>query len=254
MSVVAISCITFILIFSSSIIGLLVQRILPDSHLSDKSLDTLKASRGVVIFVAALTLGLLISAAKTSFDSKTDSIRLQSAKLVSLGRILNDFGPSAEDMRIPLRRYIEDQIDRMEKVFNKGASFDDVLKSVRIVSLRSIFSGLRPSNKEQEFLKSSALNLANETEELRWRVYEELGSHLQLPVFCVLIFWLMCIFFSLGIAAPMNYSIISGFVLSSLSMTGAIYLMLELDMPYNGLITVSIEPLKIALKVLNLTE
>jgi hypothetical protein len=52
----------------------------------------------------------------------------------------------------------------------------------------------------------------------------------------------------------MNYSIISGFVLSSLSMTGAIYLMLELDMPYNGLITVSIEPLTIALKVLNLTE
>jgi hypothetical protein len=61
----------------------------------------------------------------------------------------------------------------------------------------------------------------------------------------------MCIFFSLGIVAPLNYSVIAGFFLSSLSMTGAIFLMLELDRPYHGLITISSQPLKIALKVLN---
>lgn len=250
MSVVSMSIIVFCLIFGSSIVGIFVQKLLPDSHLSDQSKDILKASRGVVIGVAALTLGLLISAAKTSFDSKTDSLRLQSAKIITLSRILNDFGPEAEGVRIGVRNYIEDQIERVEKVFNQGVSADDVLKSARIVSLRSIISGLNPRTKGQDFLKSSALTLSNEIEELRWRVYEELGSHLQIPIFLVLVFWLMCIFFSLGIVAPWNYSIIVGFVLSSLSMTGAIYLMLDLDRPYKGMITVSSEPLKVALKIL----
>lgn len=251
MSVNTISMIIFICIFCSSIFGLLVQRMLPDSHLSDQSKDALKSSRGVVVGVTALTLGLLISAAKTSFDLKNDSLRLQSAKTVTLIRMLNDYGPETYGVKLVIRKSIEEQIDRMEKVYNQGVNIDDVLKSTKINSLRQVLSTLSPKNKSQEFIKSSALNLANEIEELRWRIYEELSSHLQLPIFYILVFWLMCIFFSLGIVAPANYSIITGLALSSLSMTGAIYLMLELDRPYSGWITVSNEPLKVALKAID---
>ncbi len=251
MNVTTISIITFLLIFGSCVLGLIVQRILPDHHLSDQSKEILKASRGVIIGVAALTLGLLISAAKTSFDTKTDSIRLQSAKIITISRILTDYGPEADSVKLAIRTYVTEQIKRVENFFVQGVSIDDILKSSRIASLRPIISELKPKSPHQEFLKSSALHTANEIEELRWRNYEELGSHLQFPIFIVLVFWLMCIFFSLGIVAPLNYSVIAGFFLSALSMTGAIFLMLELDRPYHGLITISSQPLKIALKVLN---
>ena len=251
MSVITTSFVATIFIFSSSVLGLIIQKFVPKEHLSDQSKDTLKASRGVIIGVAALTLGLLISASKTSYDSKTDEIRLQAAKIVTLNRILNDYGPEASRVRTSVHTYIEEQISHVDRIFSFGASIDEVLKSSKIISLRSIISTLSPKTPDQQFLKTSALGLSNEIEELRWRVYEELGSHLQWPMFYVLVFWLMCIFFSLGIVAPYNFSVVSGLFLAALSMGGAIYLLLELDRPYQGLITISSEPLRVALKVLD---
>jgi hypothetical protein len=57
----------------------------------------------------------------------------------------------------------------------------------------------------------------------------------------------MTIFFSLGLVAPFNASVIAALATAALSMTGAILLTLELDQPYGGLIQLSTQPLKMAL-------
>lgn len=251
MSILGISLTSLVLIFGSSLLGILIQKFLPEEHLSDRSKEILKASRSVIIGVAALTLGLLIATAKTSFDSKMESIRLQSAKLISLGRILNEYGQDALPIRSIVRDSITAQIDRVERIFKGGAKPLEVFKNIKIISFRPMISDLNPKTNGQEFLKASALSLSNELEELRWRVYGEMDSHIQLPLLFIMVFWLMCVFFSLGLISPFNANVLSGLFLASLSMAAAIFLMLELDRPYQGMITISTEPLRTALMALD---
>jgi len=63
----------------------------------------------------------------------------------------------------------------------------------------------------------------------------------------VVISWLMIIFFSFSMLAPTNAPAITALVVSALSVCGAIFLILELDRPFGGLIGLSSEPMRNAL-------
>jgi membrane-bound ClpP family serine protease len=63
----------------------------------------------------------------------------------------------------------------------------------------------------------------------------------------VLISWLVIIFFSFSMLAPTNAPAVLALLISALSVCGAIFLILELDRPFGGLIGLSSEPLVKAL-------
>ena len=55
---------------------------------------------------------------------------------------------------------------------------------------------------------------------------------------------------SFGLFAPVNGSVIAALFLAALSVASSIYLILELDQPYSGLIKISSAPLQMALEQL----
>jgi len=55
---------------------------------------------------------------------------------------------------------------------------------------------------------------------------------------------------SVGLFAPPNATVIATLFLCALSVSGAIFLILELDRPFEGLIKLSSEPLERALEML----
>ena len=63
----------------------------------------------------------------------------------------------------------------------------------------------------------------------------------------VVVFWLAIIFASFGLFAPRNTSVTAALFVAALSVAGSIYLVLEMDQPYSGLIKLSSTPLRIAL-------
>jgi hypothetical protein len=63
----------------------------------------------------------------------------------------------------------------------------------------------------------------------------------------VLVSWLVIIFFSFSMLAPINGPAIVALLISAVSVCGAIALILELDRPFGGLIGLSSEPLRNAL-------
>jgi hypothetical protein len=63
----------------------------------------------------------------------------------------------------------------------------------------------------------------------------------------VLVFWLAIIFASFGLFAPRNATVIAAFVVCALSVSGAIFLILELDRSFEGMLQVSSAPLRAAL-------
>src|SRR5689334_23977436 len=70
------------------------------------------------------------------------------------------------------------------------------------------------------------------------------------PFLVVLVFWPCIIFASFGLFAPRNGTVIAAFFVCALSVSGAIFLILELDRSFEGLLQVSSTPLRSALSQL----
>jgi hypothetical protein len=66
------------------------------------------------------------------------------------------------------------------------------------------------------------------------------------PLFlAVLLFWLTLTFASFGLFAPRNATVLVILIAAAVSVAGAVFLVLELDGPFDGLLRVSPEPLRL---------
>ena len=81
----------------------------------------------------------------------------------------------------------------------------------------------------------------------RWLLFEQGGRSIPMPFLVLLIFWVTVIFLSFGLFAPRNATVIVTLFLCALSLSGAIFLILELDHPFGGLVQISSAPLRSAL-------
>ena len=83
---------------------------------------------------------------------------------------------------------------------------------------------------------------------MRWLLYEQEESSGSAPMLFKVISWLVIIFVSLGLFAPPNLTVIAALMLAVFSVSGAIFLILELDQPFNGMIQISSAPMRNALQ------
>jgi hypothetical protein len=249
MSSSTICLIAFLCIFGSAIAGMGLKERIPQHHLSDDSRAIIEAARSVVIGLAALTLGLLIATAKTSFDTKETELKESTAKMIALNRLLLKDGTLSEKARASLRGVASNGIAVIQKINREGLN-PIVAGGEGIDTLIASLIELPEQNTSQTWIKNTALSLGKEIAVSRWKIYQSSSSTISPLFLAVLVFWLMTIFFSLGLIAPFNISVIVALLTAALSMTGAIFLTLELDQPYGGLIHISTEPLKMALQQL----
>ena len=84
--------------------------------------------------------------------------------------------------------------------------------------------------------------------EMRWLVLGGMGSSVPLPFLVVVVFWLTIIFGSFGLFAPRNGTVVAVLFLCALSVAGSIFLILEMDQPFGGVIRLSPEPLQAAIE------
>lgn len=247
MSPSIISLIALFLIFMSAVAGIFIQNTLPEHHLSEESKNIIKAARGVVVGLAALTLGLLIATAKGSFDTKGTELKASAAKTIVLNRLLLNFGDKSKDARDALKIVAENGIKVIEEINKNGVDRKKV-SGLGLDLLQKKLLELPDDKPELNWLKNTALSLGNDIAISRWKIYENSSASVSPLFIAILVFWLMGIFFSLGLIAPFNTLVLTALFMAALSMTGAILLTLELDQPYGGLIQFSTDPLKIALE------
>ena len=57
--------IVFACVAGGALVGMLLRRVLPESHLNNDTKDVVKLGTGIVATMAALVLGLLIASAKS---------------------------------------------------------------------------------------------------------------------------------------------------------------------------------------------
>ena len=236
-------------IFGGALLGLLLSRVLPEHHLRDNSKDTVKMVAGTIATLAALVLGLLVGSAKNSFDALNTEITQSSTKVILLDRALAAYGPETKDAREQLRRGVITLIDTFwpeEKTETSGfATFE---RTNKIETLQAKLRELTPATEAQRQVLSQAQQISSDLVQSRWLVIEQAQSALPVPFLVVLLFWLSMLHLSFGLFAARNATVITVLLISALSVSGAIFIILEMNHPLQGMIKVSSAPLRKAVE------
>src|SRR5262245_26296048 len=219
---------------------------LPEHHLSPDSKDFVKLGTGLVATMSALVLGLLIASAKGSYDTQRGDLTQIASNIIVLDRLLAHYGPETKEARDLLRRSVVLALERMwpERRLQPG-EFEPGAPSE---ALYDKIHHLAPQTDAQRSLKAQALTISINVAHTRWLQVEQAGSSIPLPILAVLVFWLSIIFVSFGLLAPPNVTVVVTLLVCVLSVSGAIFLILELDEPFGGLIRLSSAPLQDTLR------
>jgi hypothetical protein len=167
-----------------------------------------------------------------------------SSRVVLLDRVLAHYGPEARETRSELRSSV---VYTLDTLFSKDAS---QLGSTKGELLYDQIQGLSPKDDTQRSIQAQALSIVLALGQTRWLIAEQRVNSISVPLLVVLIFWLTIIFISFGLFAPRNVTVFVSLLVSALSVSGAIFLILEMYSPYRGLIHVSSAPLRTALALL----
>ena len=246
MSSITISLIVFACIFGGALLGILLHTSLPQHHLAADSKDIVKLGMGLVGTMSALVLGLLVASAKGSYDAQSTELTQLAANIALLDRGLALYGPETKEERALLRGAVVRILDQMWAEDGTGASSRAPTSAGGEILYEKI-QGLSPKNDAQRSLQAQALSITVDIGKTRWLMYEQAITSVSMPLLVVLVLWLTVIFVSFGLFAPSNATVISSLFISALSVSGAIFLILEMYGPYSGLIQISSAPLRAAL-------
>ena len=251
MNALAVGGIVFGCVFGGAVLGMLLGAILPKNHLSADSKDVIKVAIAMIATLAALVVGLLISSAKSSFDDKDTEMRRMAAQAILLDRTLAEYGPEGREIRDKFREMFAMRIAQIWPEESKAKVAPQAIgHGQAIEAIQRQLLDIVPQNDAQRWLKSTALQIAGEIAGARWLVFEQTGSAIQWSFLTILIFWLAVIFASFGLFAPRNSSVIFVLLICALSVAGALFLIVQMDQPYSGLIKISSAPVRAALSQL----
>jgi Protein of unknown function (DUF4239) len=237
--------ISLLLLIAAVFVGMRVS----EERLSTSTRDTVKLATGLVATMSALVLGLLVSSAKSSYDTVRNEVIEMSAKSVFLDRVLAGYGPETAQVRALLREAINENISRMWPTESgRPADLTPITEAGNAVYLA--IQNLAPKDDIQRSLKTEASNVAFDVGKIRTLLVAQSIPSVSKLMLVVLISWLVIIFFSFSMLAPTNAPAVAALVVSALSVCGAIFLILELDRPFGGMIGISSEPMRKALSQL----
>jgi hypothetical protein len=244
----SISLLVFALIFGGALAGVVVRPLLSEKHIHPDSREVVKMATGLIGTLAALVLGLLIASAKSSFDQKTSQVRQVTASIILLDDLLAQYGPGAASARQLLRQSIRPLADRIwneeEKPTGAPVRFQSAAQSL---AFENELQRLSPTNDVQRSLQSRAIQAFTEGAQIRLQLFTQASGSIPAPFLIILVFWLSTIFVSFTLFAQTNLIVMAALLVCALSFAGAIFLVLELDNPFKGLMGISSATLRNAL-------
>lgn len=244
MNSAAVGVIIFACFFGAALLGMTLRRALPEHHLNDDSQRLLGMGLGIIGTMAGLVLGLLVASATTAYNAQRNEVLDAASKLVVLDRIFAHYGPEADPPRQALRVAVERTLARMwpheaaPQLDPTAAGADKILDLVEDLS---------PKTDAQRSLKAEAIGLCINLGQVRWLMYAQSSSSVSTPLLVVLVFWFTITFLGFGLFSPTNPTVVVALGLCALAVSGAIFVMLAMYTPFEGLVQLSSAPLHAAL-------
>jgi hypothetical protein len=171
-----------------------------------------------------------------------------SADALLLDRVLALYGKETGEARELLRHAVASSLDRLwPGDAARPANLAPGEARADVEAFYEKVAGLTPQNDAQRSLKSRALDITAGLLQTRLRLFAQKDSSIPVPFLVVLVFWLMVLLGGAGLLAPRNITVVGVLLVCALSVSCALFLILELDRPFEGIMRVSSAPLREAL-------
>ena len=241
-------------------LGWRAQRALPDRHRSRDTIESLRLVLGMLVTFAAIVLGLLTSTSKTHFDAIEASLQSFAVDLISVNQRFREFGAEAEADRALLRAYTaaaiadtwpEEPAPSGTYPRHPGHLPGNAQESLQLgdmlLRVDRALGRLTPTNPSQQELKPELETRMDQTLQQRWTVLAAVHPTTTWPFLFVMTLWLMLVFAMFGLSSPANVVVYATIGATALSVSAAMWLIVELNNPLSGWLKVSSQPLREAL-------
>ena len=249
----------FFVLCASAAVGFIVNGRLHERHRTPDSIDLVHLAIALLVTFTSIVLGLLTSSVKSGFENAYQLGGIYAGELAQLDRCLRDYGPETAATRTQLRSYVAAAIASTwpDEAAPQGVAYPntpdmrgigedltlgDLLDDVGLAVRR-----LEPTDAFHRAQASACASDYADVVKSRWGVIESVHGAISPPFYWVLVFWLTIVFASFGIRAPPNALNVIVIVMCAVSVSSAIFVIHDLDIPYGGVFGVPSDSMRHAL-------
>lgn len=252
MTSLLIAAVVFGCVFGGAVTGVLLQGKLPQDHRDGPSKEAVQLVMGLIATMAALVLSLLIASTHTFYTTQQEEVQKLAVDIVLLDEALSRYGPETQTTRQVLRRDIAKALHAISP--DEGVGSASVRPAGAPEGTKPLFEqvqDLRPSTPPQQFDQAKALDLMAKIAATRLLIHEQTSNAVPLLLVVVLISWLTFLFLGFGLFARPNATVFAAMLFGAFSVAAAIFLILDMNHPYSGLIHVDTKPIRSAFDQIN---
>jgi hypothetical protein len=244
MNSLALFALAFLCPLAGVCVGMTFRRWLPEPHLSRDSTDVIKLATGLMATLVALVLSLLVSSANSFYGTVESEYKQALADVIQLDRYLEAYGPEAAELRTLARhlvvqtfqqRWPDDDFGPKETARAAGRE--------PLIDLERGILGLAPTDATRKWFQSQALQLTQRLVAVRQLLSSaESGRPLPPLILVVLLVCSAFIFASFSLFVQPNPTVIVALGVAALAVASAVFLIVELNSPFGGLLQLSSAP------------
>ena len=240
-------------IFAGGLIGLLLQRFLPESHTTGPARDMIGAVAGLLTLLCALVTGLLIWTAYGVYAGQNTAIQTLASKVLQLDLALADYGPEANAERAALRERLGKTIDEVwgtrETDVNFAANnFASAIQNMR--DREKAIGHLQPTTDEQKQALAAAKSDIEAIGQSRLQMSFALTAPVSYPLLLTVVGWVFFLFCGFGLMSRGGMAPVLALAVGAIAIASAVLLILDLSNPYSGVFRASPAPLEQVLAVM----
>jgi hypothetical protein len=247
MYAISVSVLSAVCVFAGGLAGVLLHPRLPSSHLTRETQDVVKLGIGMLSVLASLVLGLLIATGKSSSDSTDQQVRSYAADIILLAETLRDYGADAAKPTGLLREFTVSTLQDIWPQNGADPNLANRATGQQLEHVREAIRALHPVDGGQRWLQDQALTLVTSLLHQRWQIIEHQGPNVRPVVLAILVSWITIIFASFGLNAPRNATVMAAYLVCSVAIGGAVFLIIEMDNPFQGPLQIPRAPMANAL-------
>jgi hypothetical protein len=235
----------FALACGSLYLGGWIARRMPEGHLVYEAQKSAQFGISMMATLAALVLGFMVTSARATFDRANDDIVGVSTSILLLDRALSGYGPETAPIRRDVRAFLARATERVAP----DGEMDTIVFRLPhtslslITQLQSSILALQPETEGKWWFQHRALEATAQLAQQRILTSEHEKSSEPIPLLVVVTAWIVLIFIGMGTFAMHNASVRVVLFCAALAFSGSIFLVMELESPYTGLLRVSGAPL-----------
>ncbi len=228
------------LTFACGVLGMVVQKLLPEPHSADKSRDMIGAIVGLISLLLALVLGTLVGSTYAFYSTQKAEMETLASKALQLDIALSEFGEETGFARAKMKDTLT---SIREMVWGDGSAraAPDLTVAAPIEHLKLLdlyVASLDPKTPAQRQFAATAAAAAGAIEQTRLLISLQLASPVSWPLVTIVVSWALILFCGFGLLSRINATTTVAVALGAFAVGSALFLILELSQPLTGVFRV----------------